>query len=90
MARKQKRFTPFEVDSVMIRDASTDGRGVAKFEDKIIFTEFAVPGDVVKLRVFDKNKKMFIGELQELLTPSERRIEPKCVHFGLCGGCNGK
>lgn len=87
MSRKKKRFTPFEVDSVVIRDASTDGRGVAKFGDKIIFTEFAVPGDVVRLRVFDKHKKMFIGELKEILTPSERRTKPQCVHFGICGGC---
>ena len=62
MSRKKKKFTPFAVDSVSIRDASTDGRGVAKYEDKIIFTEFTVPGDVVQLRVYDKHKKMFIGE----------------------------
>lgn len=87
MSRKKKKFTPFAVDSVSIRDASTDGRGVAKYEDKIIFTEFTVPGDVVQLRVYDKHKKMFIGELKEILTPSERRTEPLCRHFGICGGC---
>ncbi len=87
MSKRKKRFTPFTVDSVFIRDASTDGRGVAKYEDKIIFTEFAVPGDEAQIQVFDKHKKMFLGELQEILKPSERRTEPLCRHFGICGGC---
>lgn len=86
MARK-KRFQPFEIESVSIIDAATDGRGVASFEGKKIFVEFAVPEDEVALRVFDKDKKLFLGSINELISPSKFRISPKCKHFGLCGGC---
>ncbi len=29
----------------------------------------------------------FSGKLEELLAPSPQRIAPRCIHFGVCGGC---
>lgn len=83
----RKSFNAFTIDSVEIIDAASDGRGVAKFEDKKIFVEKAVPGDIVELYVYEKVKRLFSANLVTIHTPSPLRIEAKCKHFGLCGGC---
>lgn len=87
MARQKQKFTPFVTEVVEIIDAASDGRGVADVDGMKVFSEWVVPGDRLRLRVFNKHKTLFEGEMVELVSPSAHRIEPKCRHFGLCGGC---
>lgn len=47
----------------------------------------AVPGDQVKIGLQRKSKGVKKGKLLEILQPSSDRIQPKCPHVGLCGGC---
>lgn len=48
---------------------------------------FTMPGDVVRARLLRKKGAMYCGKLEEIVTPSKNRIQPRCVHFGVCGGC---
>lgn len=82
----RRRFQPYEV-TLDILDAATDGRAVAKEEEKVIFVEDAVPGDRAVVKVFRKQKGIYIGNVSELITPSPDRVEPACKHFDVCGGC---
>ncbi|MFK7922121.1 MAG: 23S rRNA (uracil(1939)-C(5))-methyltransferase RlmD [Bacteroidia bacterium] len=82
----RRRFQPYEV-TLDIIDAATDGRAVAKEEEKVIFVEDAVPGDRAVVKVFRKQKGIYIGKVSELITPSPDRVEPDCKHFDVCGGC---
>lgn len=84
---RTKKFTAFTIDNVEIIDAATDGRGVASYEDKKIFTEFVVPGDEAEIYVFQKVKRLFSGTLRKINKPSPHRVAPICKHFGTCGGC---
>ena len=70
-----------------LTDAASDGRAVARHEGRVIFVERGVPGDVARVRVYQKQKKMLIGSIETLIRPSSSRIEPVCAHFGVCGGC---
>ena len=45
----------------------------------------AVPGDVVNARVKKSKSKYFEAEAIEILEKSPYRVEPKCIHFGVCG-----
>ena len=48
----------------------------------------AVPGDVVNARVKKKqNLNITEAEVLEVIEKSPYRVEPKCIHFGVCGGC---
>jgi 23S rRNA m(5)U-1939 methyltransferase (EC 2.1.1.-) len=47
----------------------------------------AVPGDVVNVRVKKSKSKYAEGEALEIVEKSPFRVEPKCIHFGVCGGC---
>lgn len=56
-------------------------------EDGIkIFTRYAIPGEVVKIKIFDT--ALPYGEVIEIIEKSPTRIEPFCKHFGECGGCD--
>ena len=46
-----------------------------------------VPGDEGKVNVYRRRKNYYEAQLLELWKPSKHRIEPRCSHFGICGGC---
>jgi len=54
---------------------------------RVIFVEFAVPGDIVDIRVTRKKSNFAEGRIIRIVQPSEKRLEPFCEHFGICGGC---
>jgi 23S rRNA (uracil1939-C5)-methyltransferase len=70
-----------------IESPSGDGKTVARADGMVYFVERAVPGDTVRARVWKVQKKYAEARALEILTPSPLRTEPKCKHFGVCGGC---
>lgn len=87
MSRTKKTFTPTIVPELEIVDIAEEGKGVAKFEDLVIFVEKAVPGDVADVRLYKKKKNFAEGAIHRLISPSVDRVTPFCAHFGVCGGC---
>lgn len=71
----------------MIVDAGAEGAAVAKAGDRVVFVPFGAPGDVVDIEVFKKKKHYFEGRIRKIHSHSDKRTEPACIHFGLCGGC---
>ncbi len=67
---------------------SHDGRGVAHIDGKAVFIHGALPGESVSFRYTRTQKKFDEGEAVEILAASPDRVEPRCPHFGLCGGCS--
>ena len=84
MRKQKKRIT---VENIAITDYAAQGKAIARLDGKVIFTEGAVPGDVVDL-LLTKNKKDFAeARVLKIITPSPDRVTPFCMHFGVCGGC---
>ena len=76
------------LQDVTIENVAAEGKAVAHTEDgQVVFVEFAVPGDVVDIRVMKKKKSYMEGRIIAIKKPSEHRMEPFCKHFGICGGC---
>ena len=73
-----------EVD---ITDLTHDGRGVAHLDGKAVFVAGALPGERVRVRYTTRHRHFDEARIEELLTRSPDRIEPRCPHFGSCGGC---
>jgi 23S rRNA (uracil1939-C5)-methyltransferase len=69
-------------------DLAHDGRGVARDAGKAVFIEGALAGERVRYRVFKRRRQLDEAGLVEILTPSPDRVEPRCGHFGVCGGCS--
>lgn len=69
-------------------DAGAKGKVIGKAEDgKVIFMTNAVPGDVVDVQTFKKRKAYYEGKATVFHTLSDKRTQPECEHFGVCGGC---
>jgi 23S rRNA (uracil1939-C5)-methyltransferase len=52
-----------------------------------VFVEGALPGERAAVRIFQKKSKFEIGRADTVVEASSGRREPRCPHFGLCGGC---
>ena len=75
------------LENVEITSISSDGKGVGRVDDQVVFVKDTVPGDVIDARVTGLKKKFLQALPEKFRTQSEQRIEPFCEHFGLCGGC---
>ncbi|KAA0445178.1 MAG: 23S rRNA (uracil(1939)-C(5))-methyltransferase RlmD [Candidatus Thioglobus sp.] len=86
MGRRRKiKAKTYELE---IERFSDEGRGIARFEEKIIFVSGALPGEkVVANRSFSR-AKFEEADVVEILRPAAERIAPKCAAFGVCGGCS--
>ncbi len=71
-----------------IADLAHDGRGVARIDGKAVFVAGALEGERVRLRLRQRHRHFDEAEAVEVLSASPHRVEPKCAHFGVCGGCS--
>jgi len=82
---KKKPFPPIE--SLEITGISSDGKALGRHDNKVVFVPFVVPGDVVDVQVLKSKKNYEEGVAVRFHKYSDKRIEPPCSHFGMCGGC---
>lgn len=75
------------VETAEIIDLAHDGRGVARVEGKTVFIDDALPGERVEWLRIKRGRNFDEGRLQRVLEPAADRVEPRCRHFGTCGGC---
>ena len=72
---------------VRVVDLSHDGSGIAKPGGRPVFIPGALPGERVRLLPRKRRRQYRLGDLVEIIEPSESRVEPLCEYFGRCGGC---
>jgi len=53
----------------------------------VLFVRWALPGEVVSVRIVERKREYAFAEAVEVLSPSPRRAVPPCEVFGECGGC---
>ncbi|MBI3005392.1 MAG: 23S rRNA (uracil(1939)-C(5))-methyltransferase RlmD [Ignavibacteriales bacterium] len=64
-----------------------EGMSVARSNGFVFFVTGAVPGDIVTARVFKVKKNYAEAKVVRVERPSPLRVQPRCKHFGPCGGC---
>ena len=75
------------LEKVKITDIGSEGNAIARVENMVVFVPMLVPGDVVDIQVIRKRKKFMEGRVVKYHEYSPDRIKPRCIHFGVCGGC---
>lgn len=90
--RPPKKFVPvpfeyhqeieFRIDSL-----TNLGSGVGRVDGWVVFVPFALPGELVKARVYRNDKNCSHADLTEVIEASPDRVAPACPLFGECGGC---
>jgi 23S rRNA (uracil1939-C5)-methyltransferase len=65
------------------------GLFIARHEGKVVMVKGAVlPGETVAAEVDSDKKDYLTASVTEIIEPSTERTEPRCTHFGVCGGCS--
>ena len=72
---------------ITLDDWGDKGRGIGRWDKMVVMTDSGVPGDRVSVCINSRRRRHLLGTLVEVLTPSPNRVERRCQHFGLCGGC---
>ena len=88
MSRRRRKKLPTESVRATIESLSHDGRGISHIDGKVTFIARALPGEEVMFRYTSQRGKFDEGDAIEILQASPQRIEPRCPHFGVCGGCS--
>ncbi len=86
--RRRKQKLPQIPVEATIESLSQDGKGVTHIDEKTVFIDGALPEEKVTFIYTVKRRSHDEGTVQEVLEASKERVEPKCKHFGVCGGCN--
>lgn len=87
ISMRKRRFKPYTLEQITITNAGSEGKCIARHDDKVIMVDYAVPGDVADLRIYGSKKSFSFAALEKLITPSPSRVDTFCSHFGVCGGC---
>lgn len=86
MARNKSKNLILE--NIKLTSAGAKGVSIGKTDEgKTVIVSGGVPGDVVNAKVRKVKSKYFEAEVVDVLEKSPFRVEPKCIHFGTCGGC---
>ena len=75
------------LENMTIESCAAEGKALTHWNGIVVFVPFAVPGDIVDIRVIKKSKNYYEGRIERIVEPSKDRLEPFCEHFGTCGGC---
>ena len=67
------------------------GDAVARAPDgRVVFVSGAAPSERVRAKIVQENKTFLRAEVRAVLEPGPARVEPRCPHFGDCGGCTSQ
>ncbi|HNW79341.1 MAG TPA: 23S rRNA (uracil(1939)-C(5))-methyltransferase RlmD [Candidatus Competibacteraceae bacterium] len=85
--RKTRQQVPLETFSVEVADLSHEGQGVARRDGKAVFIEGALPGEEVECVYTARRGRHDEARTVTVLRSAPERVEPRCAHFAVCGGC---
>jgi len=74
--------------TAQIVNLSHDGKGIARINGKATFIQRALPEETVEFQYTSIKKDFDEGRLLNVINPSPLRVEPKCPHYEMCGGCS--
>nr|WP_024965563.1 23S rRNA (uracil(1939)-C(5))-methyltransferase RlmD [Pantoea sp. IMH] len=83
----KRRVTTRQKVRVTVNDLDGLGQGVARYNDKALFVSGALPGELAEVEIADEKRAYARGKATRILTASPERVQPQCVHFYQCGGC---
>ncbi|MDR2452645.1 MAG: 23S rRNA (uracil(1939)-C(5))-methyltransferase RlmD [Candidatus Accumulibacter sp.] len=72
----------------IIESLDHEARGITRLAGKTVFVEGALPDERVEYSCHRKKPTYEIARVDRIVEASASRVEPKCPHFGICGGCS--
>lgn len=75
------------LEGISVESMAAEGKCVSRIEGLVLFIEGAVPGDVADVSLTRIKSSFLEGKAVAIKKYSDKRTDPFCSHFGLCGGC---
>lgn len=83
-----RRKKNIQIPNLELTTAGAKGVAIGKTEEgKTVLVGYAVPGDVVNAQVIKSKKNYYEAKVLDFIKYSSDRVDPECMHFGICGGC---
>jgi len=86
-----------DIIQIKVDKYAFEGNGIGKIQtdnpldntetDSFIVFVNAYPGDTVSAKIKKLKKSYAEASVEEVITPSSKRVLPRCKYFGTCGGC---
>lgn len=73
---------------VEIKEFDHFGRGITKYNNKIVFIENAIPNETIEIKNVKQYKKYDEADVLKYIKKSKDRVNPSCPYYDKCGGCN--
>lgn len=80
------------LEGFQITDVAAEGNALGRLAtadggQMVVFVPYGAPGDVADVQMEKKKRTFATGRIVRLTEPSPLRVDPRCAHFGVCGGC---
>jgi 23S rRNA (uracil1939-C5)-methyltransferase len=82
------RPLPEPPGAVEVELLTPEGRGLAHVGDKAVLLHGALPGERVRFRYTRIHQRHDEGAVLEVLRAAPERVQPRCQHADICGGCS--
>ena len=76
------------IENVPLIDIHSAGKAIGKINEKNIYINFGIPGELVDVWLDRRVRGFYAGNIGQIQKPSPMRVLPFCRHFGICGGCS--
>ena len=73
---------------VIIDSLAFGGKGIARYNNIVIFVKNGIPNQKLKVLIIKKSKTYFEAKILEIISESKYYQNPICEHFKYCGGCS--
>jgi len=74
--------------TVVVESLDHEGQGVAHADGKVVFIEGALAGETVEIVALKRRPSYDVATVARVVHGSSQRVTPRCVHYGICGGCS--
>ncbi|MBR1739534.1 MAG: 23S rRNA (uracil(1939)-C(5))-methyltransferase RlmD [Ruminococcus sp.] len=80
-------FKKNQIVGLSITGMTREGNGVGRADGIAVFVPGTAVGDEIECRIVKVKSSYCYGIIENLITPSETRVEPECPVSRSCGGC---
>lgn len=76
-----------KIYEIKINTLSSNAQGVGRIDNFTVFVDYALPKEIVKVKIIEVKKNYAVGQLLEIVKQSPDRVKPSCPIYTDCGGC---
>src|SRR5688500_15916403 len=78
---------PGQTHVVTIEKFADGGAGFAMVEGQPMFIAGGIPGQKVSVLITKRKDNYLEAKVEKVIMRSKDEVQPRCPHFGVCGGC---